>query len=102
MKDQVFSSLLRFWPLIAGFLLVFAAGVETRYQVQQLINSRTVDVAQWRLIRTQGEDIVEMDGRLKGVEKHVTVDAVQEWGAFKRIVDEDHRLLREHILRHPD
>lgn len=101
-KDQVFSAILRYWPLIVGFLLVFAAGVETRYQVQQLINSRAVDVAQWKLIRKQGETIVEQDGRLHNVEKHVTTDSIQAWGAFQRIVDEDHILLRDHILSHPE
>lgn len=95
------DKIMKFWPVILIGLAALLAGVETRYQVQQLITDRRVDIEQWKLLRSQGHTIVDHERRLQEAERHITPEAVQQWGQFKATVIEDHRRLQRHLEDHP-
>lgn len=100
MSEKIVASLLRWWPI----LIVIAAGLiawgETRYQVQHLVNDKQADRKQWELIRENREALTDHAGRLRAIEKHVTPEAIQEWGALKQQFREDHVELQRHLRDH--
>lgn len=100
MKTDIWSRLLRFWPVILAGGLILIAGVETRIQVSRLVSDRQVDIKQWELIRKQGHKIVDHERRLQDIEQHMTPQAIQRWGQIQATVDEDHRRLEEHLRGH--
>lgn len=97
---DIWTRVLRFWPIILVALMVLIAGAETRYQVAQLVADRRVDIEQWKLLRSQGHKIVDHERRLQDAEQHITPESIQAWGAVRQTVAEDHRLLSEHLRGH--
>jgi hypothetical protein len=102
------AKILRFWPVALGFVALVAAGVKVQFQVEgiqqdiaEIRKNRESEVNQWRRINTNGQEIVEHRGRLEEIEKHVTVEAVQAWGALRQQFREDHQDLQEHLRNHP-
>ena len=100
-ESSPLRSILKWWPMVLAVLFVVAAGAETRYQVAQLVADRSVNIAQWRLIRNQGHAIVDHERRLQSTEQHITPQSIQKWGEIQNIVEEDHDLLNDHLRRHP-
>ncbi len=90
----------QWWPIIIVGLLGYAGLIETRITVGNLVDDRKVDDLQWLQIRANYGAVRDHQGRLDDVEKHITPTSIQEWGAFKSIVAEDHRLLGEHLRQH--
>ena len=97
---DIWSKVLRFWPVILAAILVLMAGVETRYQVQQLMSKATVDASQWEFIRQNMVRIGAHQVEIEGMQVHMTPGAIQRWGQIQATVDEDHRLLSEHLRGH--
>ena len=116
------------WPVLSGLAIVIALAGETRWQVQSLILDKDKYTRQWQVIAKHGNDIadaqsrlriveinsskysdilnehiraiVDLQSRLTDIERHVTPQAVQEWGAIKEQFRQDHEDLKEHLREH--
>lgn len=96
------EGLLKYWVIISALILILLAGAETRWQVQQLINHEDTDAKQWVILRSQTALLENQNQRISEIEKHVTPEAIQEWGRIKGMVDEDHQRLQHHLENHND
>jgi len=104
---DIWTRLLRFWPVVAAGLFVLFAGVRMEVRVQNIredlsavIASKRVDIEQWKLLRSQGHRIVDHERRLLETEQHITPESIQAWGMVRATVAEDHRRLEEHLRGH--
>ena len=108
--NQVGAQIMRYWPALVIIVLMIAAGAEVRLRVQQhsevlkaiqvKLTASETDKQQWLLLRSLVEDNVSLDGRMDDVEEHITPTSIQKWGAIQNTVEEDHRLLTNHLLNH--
>jgi len=98
-ESSPLRALLRWWPIVLAVLLVVAAGAETRYQVAQLVADRSVNIAQWRLLREQTQILANHQIQIENMQRHMTPQAIQAWGKVQSIVKEDHLLLQRHLQR---
>ena len=99
-ESSPLRALLKWWPMVLAVLFVVAAGAETRYQVAQLVADKSVNIAQWRLLREQTQILTNHETQIRSMQRHMTPQAIQRWGQIQATVDEDHRRLNNH-LQHP-
>lgn len=79
----VLDRVVRYWPLLLIVFAMVAAGVETRLQVRALMQDRQQDSRQWEIIRTNLERGQAHDTRIREIERHMTPEAIQKWGAVQ-------------------
>lgn len=108
MPDRVMPFLKDWWPILA----VVGAGLIAWGTTQGTISAIQDDIAeikagaaretrQWQKIAENAGEIASHEQRLSEIERHTTPQAIQRWGQIQATVDEDHRLLQDHIRSHP-
>ena len=108
---QVGQSLMRYWQAIALVAFLIATGAVMQFQIRlhgdaiKAINvkldANANETAQWDMLMANGTDIRENDTRLDEVEKHITPDSIQAWGAFKASVTRIDSTVTDHLRNHP-
>ena len=92
------------WPLMGALGsmtvtgIVFAVTLSNR--VDGLSQTKADDDLQWLNIRAGIRQGIAHQARLDAIERVVTTQSLEDWGAFKRTVSQDHEALWDHITEH--
>ena len=107
MAERFMPFLKEYWPILAviGAGLLAWGGTQMRLQgIEQDINEIKAgaerETRQWQRISDNSGELASHEQRLKEIERHIDPDAVQQYGALKAVVAEDHRILLEHLREH--
>ena len=99
--SQILKFLKDYWFLILALVAVVGGYVRHDILITEIQTNRQGEIEQWRRINANEDLANELNGRVKEIEKHVTVEAVQKWGALQSTVAEDHQTLKDHLRNHP-
>lgn len=93
------DSVVKWWPIITGFIVIIIAGAETRFQVAELVKDKQADIKQWELIRKNLEFNQQQQTMILEMQRHMTPQAIQRWGEVQADVRRHEREINE-LQRH--